>query len=78
MIDDPDGFEDKNPNGELVKKKRRSFNEKFLDDNSEYYGFQVLSSKLRSSGDVLANPSSSFQKVLGLLHDPDQEEKVGS
>ena len=81
LIDDHDiGSDDRNPNGEMVKKKRRSVNEKFLEDNSEYYGFQVLSSKLRSSGEVLANhssSSSSFQKVLALLHDRDQEEKVG-
>ena len=85
-IDDHDiGSDDKNPSaGEMVKKKRRSVNEKFLEDNSEYYGFQVLSSKLRSSGEVLADnrsssSSSSFQKVLALLHDRDrdQEEKVG-
>ena len=31
------------------KKKRKSSAEKFLEDNSEYYGFQVLPSKLRSS-----------------------------
>ena len=31
------------------KKKRKSSAEKFLEDNTEYYGFQVLPSKLRSS-----------------------------
>ncbi len=33
----------------ITKKKRKSSAEKFLEDNSEYYGFQVLPSKLRSS-----------------------------
>ena len=55
-------------------------NEKFLEDNTEYYGFQVLSTKLRSSGEASTSTSSSFQNVvLGLLHEHDHEheEKVG-
>ena len=35
--------------GPPKKKTRKSSAEKFLEDNSEYYGFQVLPSKLRSS-----------------------------
>jgi hypothetical protein len=31
------------------KKKRKSSDEKFLEDNSDYYGIQVLPNKLRSS-----------------------------
>jgi hypothetical protein len=82
MSDGPDFGDDKNSNGEsgAARKKRRSVNEKFLEDNSEYYGFQVLSSKLRSSGETAGHspPSSvnSFHKVLDLLHD--REEKVGA
>lgn len=47
------------------KKKRKSSAEKFLEDNSEYYGFQVLPSKLRSSSldqsnHVFPNPFLDF------------------
>jgi len=58
-----DGMDDRNSNGEAgpVKKKRKSFNEKFLEDNSEYYGFQVLPSKLRSSE---AEPSSTTTPIF--------------
>ncbi len=31
------------------KKKRKSSDEKFLEDNSDYYGIKVLPTKLRSS-----------------------------
>ena len=37
------------PSTIALKKKRKSSAEKFLEDQSEYYGFQVLPSKLRSS-----------------------------
>ena len=48
-----------------TKKKRKSSAEKFLEDNSEYYGFQVLPSKLRSS----SVESSSFPNpFLDYLH----------
>ena len=43
---------DPNASAELTnnkKKPRKSSAEKFLEDNTEYYGFQVLPSKLRSS-----------------------------
>ena len=36
-------------NSNNKKKPRKSSAEKFLEDNTEYYGFQVLPSKLRSS-----------------------------
>ena len=36
-------------NSNSKKKPRKSNAEKFLEDNTEYYGFQVLPSKLRSS-----------------------------
>ena len=45
------------------KKKRKSSAEKFLEDNSEYYGFQVLPSKLRSSSldqSTFPNPFLDF------------------
>ena len=47
-------------NGQSIalKKKRKSSAEKFLEDQSEYYGFQVLPSKLRSSS-VESNLSNS-------------------
>ena len=41
-----------------LKKKRKSSAEKFLEEQSEYYGFQVLPSKLRSSS-VESNLSHS-------------------
>ena len=47
-----------NANEPPTKKKRKSSAEKFLEDNSEYYGFQVLPSKLRSSS-VESNLSHS-------------------
>ena len=40
------------------KKPRKSSAEKFLEDNSEYYGFQVLPSKLRSS---VENSTTTFE-----------------
>jgi hypothetical protein len=79
MTDDHDFADEKGENGEsgcvsLFKKKRRSVNEKFLEDNSEYYGFQVLTSKLRSSGEACSSSSccSSFlnsSPIWDLLHD---------
>ena len=49
-----------------TKKKRKSSAEKFLEDNSEYYGFQVLPSKLRSSS---VESSTSFPNpFLDYLH----------
>ena len=49
------------------KKKRKSSAEKFLEDNSEYYGFQVLPSKLRSSSLDQSNTFSSHP-FLDFLH----------
>ena len=54
-----------NANEPPTKKKRKSSAEKFLEDNSEYYGFQVLPSKLRSSSldqsnHVFPNPFLDF------------------
>ena len=54
-----------NTNEPPTKKKRKSSAEKFLEDNSEYYGFQVLPSKLRSSSldqsnHVFPNPFLDF------------------
>ena len=46
------------PSTIALKKKRKSSAEKFLEDQSEYYGFQVLPSKLRSSS-VESNLSNS-------------------
>ena len=49
------------------KKKRKSSAEKFLEDNSEYYGFQVLPSKLRSSSSLSTvenDPSESLENPL--------------
>ena len=40
------------------KKPRKSSAEKFLEDNTEYYGFQVLPSKLRSS---VENSTTTFE-----------------
>jgi len=65
-----DSVDDKNSNGYLDglngKKKRKSANERFLEDNSEYYKFQVFSSKLRST---TSTSSSSYfhNSVLELL-----------
>lgn len=87
---DDDDMDEKGTNGGShgndshgLKKKRRSVNEKFLEDNSEYYGFQVLTSKLRSSGEApccssssSSSASNSFQNsssVWEFLHD----DKVG-
>jgi hypothetical protein len=83
---DDDDMDEKGTNGNDghgLKKKRRSVNEKFLEDNSEYYGFQVLTSKLRSSGEApccssssSSSASNSFQNsssVWEFLHD----DKVG-
>ena len=82
---DDDDADEKGTNGNDIhglKKKRRSVNEKFLEDNSEYYGFQVLTSKLRSSGEApccsssSSSASNSFQNsssVWEFLHD----DKVG-
>ena len=86
---DDDDVDEKGTNGGShgndshgFKKKRRSVNEKFLEDNSEYYGFQVLTSKLRSSGEApccsssSSSASNSFQNsssVWEFLHD----DKVG-
>lgn len=52
------------------KKKRKSSAEKFLEDNSEYYGFQVLPSKLRSSSvDSSTTTTTSFPNpFLDFLH----------
>ena len=49
------------------KKKRKSSAEKFLEDNSECYGFQVLPSKLRSSSLDQSNTFSSHP-FLDFLH----------
>ena len=53
-INDDSNNPDTDPNASAditnnKKKPRKSSAEKFLEDNSEYYGFQVLPSKLRSS-----------------------------
>ena len=53
-INDDSNNPDNDPNASAditnnKKKPRKSSAEKFLEDNSEYYGFQVLPSKLRSS-----------------------------
>lgn len=64
-----DNVDDKNSNGYIDamngKKKRKSANERFLEDNSDYYKFQVFSSKLRST----TSTSSSYfhNSVLELL-----------
>ncbi len=63
-----DNVDEKKSNGYVDalngKKKRKSANERFLEDNSEYYKFQVFSSKLRST----SSSSSYFHNsVLELL-----------
>lgn len=45
----PSGYQ--RPMPACKKQKRKSSDEKFLEDNSEYYGIKVLPSKLRSSDD---------------------------
>ncbi len=42
------------------KKKRKSSDEKFLEDNSQYYGIEVLKAKLRSSSEVGGSSAGSF------------------
>ena len=70
LTDEFDLLDEKLTNGDsncaYNKKKRRSVHEKFLEDNSEYYGFQVLTSKLRSSGEPIStsNSSSSSSSVF--------------
>lgn len=61
--DDPLADPEVGNGGPPAKKKRKSSAEKFLEDNSEYYGFQVLPSKLRSSSldqSTFPNPFLDF------------------
>ena len=62
-INDDSNNPDTDPNASAdvtnnKKKPRKSSAEKFLEDNSEYYGFQVLPSKLRSS---VENSTTTFE-----------------
>ena len=49
VFSDSIAIKEENGNDQPVKKKRKSSAEKFLEDNSEYYGIQVLPGKLRSN-----------------------------
>ena len=62
-INDDSNNPDTDPNASAdltnnKKKPRKSSAEKFLEDNTEYYGFQVLPSKLRSS---VENSTTTFE-----------------
>lgn len=64
-------------NDSAVKKKRKSSAEKFLEDNSEYYGFQVLPSKLRSSSSVESFPFFDYLRRRAPTNDDHDDDDDG-
>lgn len=79
--EDPLSPSNEGGNDQLVKKKRKSSAEKFLEDNSEYYGFQVLPSKLRSSSSVESFPFFDYlrrrQRATSNDHDEPADDDDG-
>jgi hypothetical protein len=69
LAEDPIAVHDES---NILKKKRKSSAEKFLEDNSDYYGFQVLPSKLRSSSSSLevSDPALACSSATSFVSDP--------